>query len=104
MLPIIDYGGIAIVIAKVTAIGNVFDENETFYYEVYLTGKEEPVIIGFSSKEQAEKARSELLGVVAQYYYIQEFGPDFDIDEFSDFIDEDINDEDDNEEGDTEKH
>lgn len=102
MLPIIDYGGIAIVIAKVTAVGNVFSEKETFFFEVYLTGKEEPVVIGFSSNDQAEKARSELLGVIAQYYYIHEFGPDFDIDELSDLIDEDINDEID--EDDTEKH
>jgi len=104
MLPIVDYGGIALVVAKITAVSGVNKADDRFGFEVYLTGKEDPVVIAFTEEQQAEDARNELLGVIAQYYYIQEFGPDFDIDELSEYSDEENGRETDGDDGEKDKH
>lgn len=92
MLPVVDYGSIAIVISKVTAVGSIISDDEKPGLEVFLSGMEEPVIIGFETREEALEAREELIGIIAKYYYIKELGPDF---EFSSLLnengDDDIN-------------
>lgn len=88
MLPIIDYGGIAIVIPKINAVGGIVDDEGQHGFEVYLTGMEDPLVIGFDTLEEAEESREELVAIIAQYHYIKEFGPDFDIDDLNTVIDE----------------
>jgi hypothetical protein len=90
MLPVVDYGSIAIVIPKVTAVGSIINDDEKPGLEVFLTGMEEPVIIGFETREEALEAREELIGIIAQFHYIKELGPDF---EFSDLLNKDGNDD-----------
>lgn len=89
MLPVVDYGSIAIVIPQVSAVGAVIDEDDRFGFEVFLEGVREPLVIGFEEKEEAEEARNELVAIIAQYYYTTEMGPDFDLEEFLDAADED---------------
>ena len=89
MLPIIDYGGIAIVIPKITAVGNVIKTEENFGIEVFMDGMMEPFVIAFTEMDEAEDTREELIAMIAQYHYIREFGPDFDLDEFAESIDDD---------------
>ncbi len=103
MLPIVDYGGIALVVAKITAVAGVTKEQDGYGFEVYLTGREDPVVIAFSDEEQAENARNELLAVVTQYYYIHEFGPDFDLNDLSEMMDGPVEDDDDSN-GEKDKH
>lgn len=79
MLPVIDYGSIAIVIPKITAVGVTQDENNKYCLEVFLSGTDAPILIAFDSEEEAEEEKKELVAIIAQYYYISEFGPDFDI-------------------------
>lgn len=111
MLPVIDYGNIAIVIANITAIGSVVINNEGFGFEVYLNGREKPILIGEFEEDEAEESRRELIGIVAQYYFTKEYGPDFELedimesfdgDEF-DEMDEDLE-EDSDENNDDDKH
>jgi hypothetical protein len=104
MLPIVDYGGIALVVAKITAVSGINKDDDRYGFEVYLTGKEDPVVIAFTEESQAEDARNELLGVIAQYYYIQEFGPDFDVDDLQDFADEENSGDADEDNGEKDKH
>lgn len=78
MMPIIDYGGIAIVIPKVSALGGTVEEKDHFGFEVFLTGSADPVFVAFATEEEADEARDELLGMVARYYYVRDLGPDFD--------------------------
>jgi len=103
MLPIIDYGSIAIVIPKVTAVGGIVEEEKKFGFEVFLDGMAEPVIVGFYDSDEAEESRNELVAIIAQYHYAKELGPDFDVDDlisvFDDEIDDDDEDDDDNKPG-----
>ncbi len=92
MLPVVDYGSIALVIPQVSAIGAVIDESGKYGFEVFLEGVREPIVVGFENKEEAEEARNELVAIVAQYYYTTEMGPDFDLEEYLD-IEEDDEDE-----------
>lgn len=83
MLPIVDYGGIAIVIPKVTAVGSVIEEEDKFGFEVYLTGINDPLVIGFDSREEAVASRNELIAIIARFHYVRELGPDYDIEEIA---------------------
>ncbi len=103
MLPIIDYGSIAIVVPMVTAVGGIVQDDEKYGFEVFLTGMEEPVIVGFYSSDEAEESRNELVAIIAQYHYTKELGPDFDMDDLIDVFDDDDEDDDDDEEDD-DKH
>lgn len=79
MLPIVDYGSIAIVVPKVTAVGSTVSEEGNPGFEVFLSGMEDPIVIGFDTEEEALEAREELIAIIAQYHYVKELGPDFDI-------------------------
>ena len=93
MLPIVDYGSISIVVPKFRVVGRVVNEEEKPGFEVFLTGMEDPLIVGFDTEEEAAEAREELIAIIAQYHYVKEFGPDF---EFSDLLgDKDETDDDD---------
>lgn len=92
MLPVVDYGSIAIVIPHVTAVGSLVTEEEKPGFEVFLTGMDDPIIIGFDTDEEAAEAREELIAIIAQYHYAKELGPDFDINDLvSDKDDDGIN-------------
>ncbi len=91
MLPIIDYGSIAIVIPHVMAVGNLLESEEQTGFEVFLTGLSSPLIIGFESMEEAEDAREDLIEMVAEYQIMKMMGPDFDITDLADDIDENRN-------------
>jgi len=78
MLPIVDYGSIAIVVPHVTAVGSTVIEEERPGFEVFLTGMDDPLIIGFESEEEAAEAREELIAIIARYHYMKDMGPDFD--------------------------
>lgn len=99
MLPIVDYGGIAIVIPKVTAVGSVIEEEDKFGFEVYLTGMNDPLVIGFDNREEAVDSRNELISIIARFHYVRELGPDYDIEELSDEEMQDLEDT-----GESEKH
>ena len=94
MLPIVDYGSIAIVVPKVAAVGSTVSEEGKPGFEVFLSGMEEPIVIGFDTEQEALEAREELIAIIAQYHYVKELGPDFDI---SDLLGKDENDDDINE-------
>jgi hypothetical protein len=83
MLPIVDYGSIAIVVPQITAVGSVVSEEGKPGFEVFLSGMEDPVIVGFDTEDEAAESREELIAIIAQYHYVKEFGPDF---EFSDLL------------------
>lgn len=83
MLPIIDYGGIAIVVPKIAAVGSVVEDKGKFGFEVYLEGMNEPVVIGFNTSEEAAESRNELIAVIAQFHYERELGPDYEIDDIA---------------------
>ncbi len=89
MLPIIDYGGIAVVVPKIAAVGSVEKEDDVFVMEIYLSGIEEPMAVSFHSKEEGDMAREDLIAIVAQYHYVRELGPDFDPEEISDMFEQD---------------
>ena len=91
MLPIIDYGNIALVVPMITAVGSLISKNGSSGLEVYMSGMAKPMIIQFGSQEEAMEGREELIGIIAQYHYIKELGPDFDLDNF---LDRSINDDD----------
>lgn len=92
MLPIVDYGSIAIVVPHVTAVGSTVTEEDKPGFEVFLTGMEDPIIIGFDTEEEASEAREELIAIIAQYHYTKDLGPDFDINDLiTDKDDEGIN-------------
>ena len=88
MLPVVDYGSIAIVVPNISAVGGLIEDDEKDGFEVFLAGVEEPVIIGFHDREEAEESRNELIAIIAQYHYAKEFGPDFDFEELLDAIDD----------------
>ena len=58
MLPIIDYGSIAIVIPKVTAVGVSQNEKGKYCLEIFLSGTDVPILIEFDSEEEAQDAAS----------------------------------------------
>lgn len=92
MLPIVDYGSIAVVVPHVTAVGSTVTEDDKPGFEVFLTGMDDPIIIGFDTEEEAVEARDELIAIIAQYHYTKELGPDFDINDLmNDKDDEGIN-------------
>ncbi|MCL2155271.1 MAG: hypothetical protein FWH53_06375 [Leptospirales bacterium] len=91
MLPIVDYGSIALVVPMITAVGSPVSKNGSSGFEVYMSGIAEPILIEFDSPEEALEEREELIGIIAQYHYIKELGPDFDLDSL---LDKSINDDD----------
>ena len=93
MLPIVDYGSIALVVPMITAVGGPISKKGVAGFEVYMSGIAEPILIEFNSQEEALEEREELIGIIAQYHYIKELGPDFDLDDLLDktMIDDDIN-------------
>lgn len=99
MLPIVDYGGIAIVIPKIAAVGSVVEDGGRYGFEVYLAGMNEPVVIGFNTSEEAAESRNELIAIIAQFHYERELGPDYEIDDSAEV---DVAEADDSEEN--EKH
>ncbi len=90
MLPIADYGSIAITIPHVVAVGSLLDSENHMGFEVFLTGLSSPITIGFSSTKEAGEAREDLIGMVAQYHVMKMLGPDFDISELDDEPEENI--------------
>ena len=88
MLPVIDYGDIAVVIPNVSAVGSVVKINNGHGFEVYLNGKDNPIVIGFFDENDAEESRRELIGIIAQYYFAREYGPDFELEDLMENIDE----------------
>lgn len=79
MLPVIDYGSIAIIIPHVTAVGSLIYNEENPGFEVFIAGLPEPIVIGFETPEEANEAREELIAVVAQYHFVKTMGPDFEL-------------------------
>ena len=90
MLPIVDYGSIAIVIPNVSAVGPVVKKDGKYGFEVFLNGKEDPVFVGSFASDEADESRKELVGIIAQYYYVREFGPDFELDDLVGEFDEEV--------------
>lgn len=101
MLPVVDYGGIAIVVPMVTAVGSIIDNEGKYGFEVYLTGMNEPFVIGFEKLEEAEESREELISIITQFHYSRELGPEFDLEEIDDL--DDLDEEDDVVDDDDEK-
>ncbi len=95
MLPIIDYGSIAVVVANVSAVGRVVEDEGKFGFQVFLIGKESPILIFFENADDADSSRQELIGIIAQYYYTKEFGPDFELEDILDSFEEDFDEGDD---------
>jgi len=91
MLPIVDYGSIALVVPMITAVGSPVTKNGSAGFEVYISGNAKPIIIEFNSQQEALEEREELIGIIAQYHYIKELGPDFDLDNL---LEKGINDDD----------
>jgi len=56
-----------------------------------MSGIPKPIVIKFDSQQEALEEREELIGIIAQYHYIKELGPDFDLDNL---LDKSINDDD----------
>ncbi len=79
MIPLIDYGGIAIIIPMVTAIGSTEEEKGRFGFDVFMTGGSEPLRIHFATEEESEEAREELLETVARYHVLRDFGPEVEL-------------------------
>ena len=88
MLPIVDYGSIAIVVPKITAVGNVVESEGHHGFEVFLEGRHDPIVVGFQSRDEAVEARDELVAIIAQYHYTSEMGPDFDLEELMEIMGE----------------
>ena len=91
MVPVVDYGSVAIVVPSVTAVGGIVETDDKFGFEVYLSGSADPIVIGFNTQDEAETARTELIEIIARYYFTREFGPDFE-DELMDSFDEEEDD------------
>ena len=69
MVPVIDYGNLAVVVSKVTAVGMIICDEGDYGFEVYLDGLHEPLIIGFQSEQDASLARAELIAAVAGFHH-----------------------------------
>jgi len=100
MLPIVDYGSIAIVVPQVTAVGSFVEDNGSGGFEVFLAGMNEPVMISFESAEQALESREELIAIIAQYHYLKDLGPDYDPADLFDLDEDEYEDEDEDEDED----
>lgn len=92
MLPVIDYGGIAIVIPHVVAVGSAVEDNQRYGFEVFFAGMEDPMLVGFDSMIEAEQARKDLVSIVAEYHLVTTLGPDFDFEEMFGIDDDDVDD------------
>jgi hypothetical protein len=88
MLPIVDYGGIAIVVPKISAVSEVRDEGGKHLFDVYLAGRDKPVSVFFDSGDAARDNRDELVAIIARYYYMRDLGPDFDAEDMEEMVDE----------------
>ena len=75
----------------ITAVGAPISKNGSSGFEVHMSGMTNPIVIQFDSQEEAIEEREELIGIIAQYHYIKELGPDFDLDSL---LDKSINDDD----------
>lgn len=93
MIPVVDYGSVAIVVPNITAVGGIVETEDNFGFEVYLTGSADPIVVGFTSQSEAEAARAELIEIIARYHFTRELGPDFE-EEIMDSFDEDESDDD----------
>ncbi len=85
MIPIIEYGSIAVVIPKISAVGSMKEARTGFSVDIIMTGVLEPLTVIFATEEEAIEARNDLIAAIAQYYYTVEFGVDEDF--FSDLVD-----------------
>lgn len=94
MIPVVEYDTTAIVIDKVSAVGDVVKNKGTYSFEVYLDGRVDPLLVGAFDKETALENRNELVAIVAQYYFTTHFGPDFDLESMIDGMDADLIDDD----------
>lgn len=92
MIPVVDYGSVAIVVPSVTAVGGIVETDDNFGFEVYLAGSADPIVVGFNNQVEAESARAELIEIIARYYFTRELGPDFE-EEIMDSFDEDDDDD-----------
>lgn len=91
MLPIIDYGSIAVVIPKVSAVGKVVEETKgKFGFEIFFDGQSDAFVVLCDSQTDAEETREHLISIIAEYYFSVEFGPEIDdaLDDFDDFDDD----------------
>ncbi len=100
MLPVVDYGSIAVVVPMISAVGGLVKEKNKFGFEIFLMGNTDPLVVGFDNEEEAEESRNELVAIVAQYHLTRDLGPDFEIDELFDSIEEDDFEDDDEDEDD----
>lgn len=91
MVPVVDYGSVAIVVPSVTAVGGIVMTEEGAGFEVYLSGSSDPIVVSFENREETETARTELIEIIARYYFAREFGPDFE-EELLDPLDEEEDD------------
>ena len=84
MLPVVDYGSIAIVIPQISAVGGVvYNEDEKCYdMEVFISGDVDPHVICSDIEEEAIKTREDLIGMIAHYHFLKMFGPDFNVEEY----------------------
>jgi len=75
MLSVVEIGGLAIVIPHVVAVGDVKKEKGSFYFEVFLTGIQDPFTVIFKESKIAEDVRNQLIDDIAVYYEEQAYGP-----------------------------
>jgi len=87
MLPIVDYGGIAVVVPRIAAVGGIVQENDSFGFEVYLSGIAHPLAIFIGSREEAEQSRAELVTVIAHYHCATDCAFDFEEEDYEDLLD-----------------
>lgn len=81
MIAVADYGGIALVIPHVAAVGGVKQDNDRFEFDVFLTGIADPLVIGFPASADAEEAREDLVALITEYHFAALLGADFDEDD-----------------------
>jgi hypothetical protein len=51
MLPVVDYGSIAIVVPRVAAVGGVELSEDNTSLEIFLQGINDPFVVNFSSRK-----------------------------------------------------
>lgn len=93
MISVADYGGIALVIPHVVAVGGVKHDHDRFEFEVFLTGIATPMIIGFPTKDEADDAREDLVGLISEFHFAALLGHDFDDEDLDDYEEGGGNDE-----------
>ncbi len=84
MVPIIDYGEIALVIPMIAAVGSITDNKGGASLNVFMSGRKEPIVVEFKTRDDAEAARDDLIAVIAHYYMTRDLGPDMDYDDYED--------------------